>query len=583
MTTERVIEVTMSNFDIIKTDILVIGGGGAGCRAAIESALQGCQVILASKFPVGKSGATLFAESFYAAPLVDAEPPDNFEYYFQDTVQGGSMLCDQTLALKLVNDGWSRVLDLQRYGIKFRQKEDGKLLQMKSPGHTYPRGLAPLGGGFGIMRGLQGELKKHRQIKLLEDVMVYKVLANVGTVAGAMGFDIRKGEPLLIEAKSVIIATGGYSALWANNDGPCDSTGDGMAMAYHVGADLVDMEMMLFYPTVAIYPLSIYGVLIPHEILSEQVRAKLLNGRFEEFLPKKIPTREAMNYLIYKEVAKGNGTPHGGVYLDATRSSLSRDEVTNKLMTFLPEKYKYLLEYNIDIAREPIEVAPMAHYALGGIKINSDCGTRVLGLYCAGEVEGNVHGANRLGGNALSETQVFGAKAGEMATIWARDHDYVDTKMEEVKDEVKRIGSLLSVPKASPINPSQLKLNLQSLMWNYVGPEREEKKLKLAIQEIERMKAEDINRMAISPVREFNLQWLDALEVPHMLDLSEIIARAALMRNETRGHHVRVDYPEKDDKNWLRHIVVRKEGGRMKLWTEPVETVVSTNAKAILK
>lgn len=365
----------------------------------------------------------------------------------------------------------------------------------------------------------------------------------------------------------------GGTPLWMHSDGPCDLTGDGIAMAYHVGTDLIDMEMVLFYPTVIIYPNSVHGVLLPHEILTQQIKAKLLNGHFEEFLPERIPTLEAITHLIYKEIAKGNGTPHGGIYLDVSQSSLSQDEVRNNLMTLLPEKYMYLLEHGIDIACQPLEVAPMAHCALGGIRIDSECRTRVFGLYGAGETTGNVHGANELEGNALPEAQVFGAKAGEMAARWAKEHDYMDWNIQEVDDEVKRMESL-SEPKRNAINPSQLKTRLQSIMWNYVGPERDETKLRLAIQEIERMKKQDIDRMTIPPIRVFNLQWVHALEVSQMLDVSEMIARAALIRKETRGHHVRKDFPEKDDKNWLRHTLIRKEGGKMRLWTEPVEEVI---------
>ena len=561
----------MNNFDIVKCDILVIGGGGAGCRAAIESASRECQVVLASKFPVGQSGATVFAERFYAG-LLGTDSQDNPQNYFQDIVRAGSRLCDRTLALRLANDSYNRMIDLERYGIKFKEKEDGKLLQMEALGHSYPRGLSPLGGGHSIIRVLQREMKKHKQIQILEDVMVCKILINANTVAGAICLDLRKWKPVLIKSKAVIVATGGYSALWMHSDGPCDLTGDGIAMAYHAGADLIDMEMILFYPTVITYPPSVHGVLLPHEILTHQIKAKLLNGHFEEFLPERISTLEAINYLIYKEIAKGSGTPHGGIYLDVSRSSLSRDEVRSNLMTLLPEKYMYLLEHGIDIACQPLEVAPMAHYALGGIRIDSECRTRVFGLYGAGETAGNVHGANRLEGNALPEVQVFGAKAGEMAAHWAKGHDYMDWNIQEVDYEIKRMESL-SEPKRNAINPSQLKTRLQSIMWNYVGPERDETKLRLAIQEIERMKKQDIDRMTIPPIRVFNLQWVHAIEVSQMLDVSEMIARAALIREETRGHHVRKDFPEKDDKNWLRHTLIRKEGGKMKLWTEPVEEV----------
>jgi len=568
----RVFEQTMSSFDTIKCDVLVIGGGGAGCRAAIESASRKYRVVLASKFPVGKAGATVVAENFYVAPFGFADPEDSPEHYFQDTVRGGSFLSEQPLARRLATEGCNRVMDLERFGVRFKKGEDGKFFQMKAPGHSRIRGLSPVGGGLGIMRGLQRELKKYSQAQLHDDVMIIRILTDSNAVAGAIGLDIRKGRLIAIESKAIVIATGGYSTLWLHNDVPCDCTGDGIAMAYDAGADLIDMELVLFYPTVMIHPPSVHGVLVPSGILLEQVDAHLLNGRFEKFLPEKIPTRDVMNSLIYREIANGNATPHGGVFLDVSRSPLPKEELRNRLMFHLPEKYAYLLKYGIDMIQEPLEVAPMAHYTLGGIMIDSECRTRVFGLYVAGEAEGNVHGANRLGGNALPETQVFGAKAGEMATQWAREHDYVGFDPQEVEDEVKRMESLFEL-KTDSINPTVLKKKLQSIMWSQVGPERAESTLKEAIELLSRMKEQDLPRMAIPPTREFSLQWLEALEVPKMLDLSEMVAKAALLREETRGHHFRSDFPSREDETWLKHIIIRKERGEMKLWTKPVETI----------
>lgn len=562
----------MNGFDLKKTDILVIGGGGAGCRAAIESASRKCRVILASKFPVGKAGATVVAENFYVAPFGIADPHDNPDYYFQDMVRGGSLLCEQTLARRLTREGCDRVMDLERYGVRFKKGEDGKFFQMKAPGHSLIRGLSPIGGGLGIMRGLQRELKKFSQAQILNDVMIVKILTDSNKIAGAIGLEIRTGRPIVIECPAIIIATGGYSTLWSHNDVPCDCTGDGLAMAYHAGADLIDLELVLFYPTVIIHPPSIQKVLIPSGILLEQVDAKLLNGRFEEFLPDRIPTRDVMNSLIYREIADGKGSPHGGVFLDVSRSLLPRDELRKRLMDHLPEKYQYLLKYGIDIVREPLEVAPMAHYTLGGLAIDSECQTRVSGLFGAGEAEGNVHGANRLGGNALPETQVFGAKAGEIAARWAEQPNSAIWSPQEVDEEIKRMESLFD-PKSNPINPTALKRKLQSIMWSHGGPVREEKTLKEGIEAILKMKEQDLPRMTVPSIREFNLQWLEALEAPKMLDLCEMVLKAALLREETRGHHFRSDFPDRNDETWLRHTIIRKERGEMKLWAKPVKTI----------
>jgi succinate dehydrogenase/fumarate reductase flavoprotein subunit len=295
----------MSGFDIIKTDILVVGGGGAGCRAAIESASRKCRVVLVSKFPVGKAGATVVAENFYVAPLGIADPQDSPEHYFQDMVKGGALLSEQPLTRRLALEGCDRVMDLERFGVRFKKRNDGKFFQMKAPGHSLIRGLSPVGGGLGIMRGLQKELRKYPNIQFLEDTMIVQLLTDSGTIAGAMALNIREGKLIVIESKAIIIATGGYSTLWLHNDVPCDCTGDGITMAYHAGADLIDLELVLFYPTVIIHPPSVRGVLIPSGILLEQVDARLVNGRFETFLPEIIPTRDVMNALIYREIAKG--------------------------------------------------------------------------------------------------------------------------------------------------------------------------------------------------------------------------------------------------------------------------------------
>jgi fumarate reductase (CoM/CoB) subunit A len=558
----------VTHFETRKTDVLVIGAGGAGCRAAIEAVSSGCRVLLTSKFPVMKSGATVVAESFYSAPFGDADPHDNSDQYFEDIVKGGCGLSDPSLAQKLARENCNRVRDLESYGVRFKKDEDGNFFQMRGPGHRYPRALLPTRGGLGIVKGLYQELKKN-QVQFFEDFLMTKLLTNSGRVAGGVGLDIRQGIPVVIESKAIVISTGGYSRLWSYNDVPCDCTGDGIAMAYHAGADLTDMEMALFYPTVVIHPPVLYGLEMPHGLLLEQVGGRLLNGRQEEFLPQKLPTRDVMVALIYRELFEGRGSLHGGVFLDVSSSEAQRDEVRHKLRTYLPEKYNYLLRYGIDISINPLEVAPMAHYTLGGVKIDSNCQTRVGGLYAAGEAAGNIHGANRLAGNALPETQVFGAKAGQMAARWVKEQEHINWDDSEVIQEVNRMESFFDI-KERATSPSRLKTRLQDLMWSLAGVEREEGKLKEALAEIGRMKSEDLEHVAIPLIRKFNLPWMDALEASNMLDLSEMVVRSALLRKETRGHHFRLDYPERNDRDWLKHILIRKEEGKMNLWTETV-------------
>jgi fumarate reductase (CoM/CoB) subunit A len=557
----------VNTYDVERTDILVIGAGGAGCRAAIDCARNRSKVVLCSKFPIGKSGATVVAETFYSAPFSLKEPEDRKECYVRDIVHAGREMSDVKLAQRLAEEGWNRIKDLENYGVKFKKSDEGDLVQLPAPGHTYARGLFVEGGGLSIVERLKRSLKGSPYVNLYEDVIFTKLLTGSKRVSGAVGVDLRKGKPIVIECKAVIIATGGYGALWSQNDVPCDCTGDGIVMAYHAGADLIDLEMALFYPSVLLYPRWVHGILLPHGLLSEQVKARFVNGNFDEFVPEKLPTRDMLNSLIFKEVSSGRGTPHGGVYFDLRRSGLARDEIVKRVKAFLPEKFKYLLRNGLDITKEPLEVGPMAHYTIGGIRINETCETEVGGLFAAGEAEGNLHGANRIGGNALAETQVFGSIAGETAARWANVNSFCSPDPKEIRVELRRIEKVFE-QKKNPLTPSEFKKTLQTTMWKYVGPNRQEQGLKKAISDLSNFRERDLPRLTIPSIRRFNLAWIDALETSQMLDLAEMVAQSALMRKETRGHHFRSDYPDKDDSNWLRHTIIRKERGEMKLWAK---------------
>lgn len=552
--------------DTYKTDVIVIGGGAAGCRAAIESSLSGVKTLLLSKYPLGKSGATPVAETYYSAPLGD---DDSAEIFLEDIVRSGYGLCDRSLAQKFAEEACGRVKDLESYGVRFEKGKDGKLFRMAGPGHNRPRGLRPLKGGLGMIKGLLKELKRRPFVQIREDVMVTKIFCSKGRGTGVMALDIRTGRLLLVEGKAVVVATGGYSQLWSGNDVPCDCTGDGIVLAYEAGAHLTDMEMALFYPTVIIYPLFLFGIELPHGLLLEgdRIKGKLLNRQGNEFIPDEVPIRDVMVSLIYREISEDRGSPHGGVYLDISQSPYPKTELRRRLLHYLPEKYKHLMKYGIDLCNLPVEVAPMAHYTLGGIRIDTSCRTNIPGLYASGEVAGNVHGANRLAGNALSETQVFGACAGEAAARWAEEHGQEASDDQQVEAESLRIESLIRTPQ-DPIQPSRFKERLQGLMWTHVGIRREEQKLIQAIHEIERMRQWDLARLSVPLIREFNLPWIEALEVQNMIDLAEMIAKAALMRKETRGHHFRSDFPQRDDQNWLKHILIGKKKDGMNIWIE---------------
>ncbi|MGE5542435.1 MAG: FAD-binding protein, partial [Bacillota bacterium] len=302
----------MSHVRELTTDVLVVGAGAAGCFAALRAARSPVSVIMVSKCPLGRGGATEVAESFLQAPFGHEDPRDNPAVHCDDTVRGGYLLADRSLARALADDACSRVADLEEFGLGFTRNENGKIKQWLAAGYSYPRACSPDHGGHGIMNTLQREVRSNRSIAILEDVQAVKCLnASTGAVCGVLAVDRASGEILTISAKAVVIATGGNGAAWDHSDVPPDVTGDGMAMAYQAGADLVDMEMVLYYPTVAVAPQAIHGTELPGEMILRRAGAKLVNSLGQEFLPAEIPVRDKLSRLIFKEIAEGRGSPNG--------------------------------------------------------------------------------------------------------------------------------------------------------------------------------------------------------------------------------------------------------------------------------
>jgi len=544
-------------------DVLVVGGGGAGARAAIEAHTCGASVALLCKGLLGKSGTTPQAWPSYEAAFAAADPRDTPQVHFEDTCREGRLLGDENLIWALASEARERVLDLERYGVKF-EKVDGKFLQVHHPGQTYPRCLVIKGGGYGLISGLYKELKRRPEITLLPDVMVTRLLQAGGRVVGATALDSRDGSFAAIRAKATILCTGGYEQLWKSTDTAPDTTGDGVALAYRAGAELVDMEMMLYYPTVISHPYGeVNGTLVQYEgLLSPQyVAGKLLNGLGEEFLPPgALPVRDVLTRLMFDEIGQGRGTKNGALYVDITRSPKPVEEIDALLERLQSLPYKNLRDLGIDVKTTPIEVAPGMHYALGGVHIDEWGRTTVSGLYAAGEVASNVHGANRLSGNALAETQVFGTRAGRCAAQEAQGLGALpQLGPDEIGAERQRLESILSV-KERGLRPLELKRNLRGLMDRRVGMPRSHEGLNQALEGIRRMRDEDLPRVQAVGPRVFNNDWREAVQADFMLDVAEIVVLSALQRTETRGHHQRTDYPETLDA-WLRHTAV-KQGGR---------------------
>ena len=535
--------------DHTQTDVLIVGGGGAGMRAAIEAASLGCQVLVANKGPVGRSGTTPMAmEAFQAVGF----PGDSEEIHFRDTVEGGYHLGDENLIAVLVQDAGRRAKDLEAYGVKFKKKSDGAFDPMHHPGQTFPRALFIQGGGYGMLSALAREAGKHPAIRVLNDVLAVKlILDRKGGASGAILLDLKDGRVRVLRSKAVVLATGGYEEVWALNDASCTACGDGVFLAYEAGAELVDLEMLQYYPTVVIHPPSIRGTLFQYELITDpdMLGGRLLNGKKKSFFEGKL-LRDAIVRAIWKEIRAGQGTPHGGVYIDLVHSTKGREELARALEKWQPNQFHYLKDMGFDLRETLVEVAPHAHYTLGGVGIDEKARTTVPGLFAAGELAGNLHGANRVSGNALAETQVFGALAGESAAVWAKEKNF--ERSPEARDEMQQTRALLEgmgQKKGSGLRPFQVREELQRIMWDLCGVERAGEGLARGSRELERVEKEMMPRMAfVAPAEDgsfgaYPREVQETLEVRMMVTVGKLVLASALFRKETRGHHLRTDFP----------------------------------------
>ncbi len=540
----------MGEIFLEQTDVLIIGGGGAGMRAAIEAASLGCRVIVANKGPIGRSGTTPMAmEAFQAVGF----PGDSEEIHFRDTVEGGYHLGDENLISALVRDAAQRARDLEGYGVRFKKKPDGCHDPMHHPGQTFPRALYIQGGGYGMLAALIREAGKKPGIRTQNDVFAVKlILDREGSASGAILLDLKDGRLKPVSSKAVILATGGCEELWARNDASCTACGDGAFLAYEAGAELVDLEMLQYYPTVVIHPPSIQGTLFQYELIidPEMLAGRLVNSAETPFFEGKL-LRDAVVRAIWKEIREGRGSPHGGVYIDVVHSKKDREALTQALEKWQPNQFHYLKDMGHDLRDVLVEVAPHAHFTLGGVAIDEEARTQIPGLFAAGEVAGNLHGANRVSGNALAETQVFGALAGTSAAGWAKAKGFgaacdFDGEMQGVEPLLKTWAGR----KKGEIRPHQVREKLQKVMWENCGIERDAQRLQQGWEKIEKIEKRMLSRMGIhghGPKGSFGAypQGLqEALEVRMMIELGKLVLASALFRKETRGHHMRTDYPQ---------------------------------------
>ena len=535
----------------ISTDVLIIGSGGAGSRAAIEVDDAGLKAIIVSKGLSFRSGCTGMAEGGYNAVFKTVDKDDSIEAHKHDTLKGGSFLNDEKLVNILVNESPKRLIDLENYGALFDRQESGQIDQRPFGGQTYRR-TCYQGDRTGaeLLNALKEEIIR-RDIECIEEVMITSLVCDNDQVIGATGLDLKDSSLIYFKAKSVILASGGAGQLFPVTSNTSQKNGDGFAIAFKAGADLVDMEQIQFHPTGMVTPKSKKGILVTEAVRAEG--GKLINKDGERFMSKYAPekmelaTRDVVARSIYREIIEGRGTENGGVYLDI--SHLDDDYIDEKLETMVLQ----FENVGVDIKHGPIEVAPTAHHFMGGLKINTDGSTTLKNLFGAGEVCGGVHGANRLGGNALADTQVFGKISGVSASEAAKNTE-LKTNDEQVKMEASRIEGLI---KEGSVKPKEFKNRIKQLMWEKVSIVRDEKTLNEALKELLEMKKE-LDDLNVRNIKQYNTELVTALEVINMVEICILTVKSAILRRESRGAHYRSDYPETNDE-WKKSIVVNEK------------------------
>ncbi len=587
----------MADYEIHEHDVLVIGAGGAGLRAAIEASAQGVSVGLVCKSLLGKAH-TVMAEGGVAAALANVDPKDGWETHFQDTMKGGKMLNNWRMAQLHAEEAPERVRELERWGAVFDRTKNGKILQRAFGGHTYKR-LCHVGDrtGLEMIRTLQ-DRGVHQGIKVYMECCVSRLLKDGDKIAGAFGYYREDGRFVLFKAKAVVLATGGVGKSFVVTSNSWEYTGDGHALAYDAGADLIDMEFVQFHPTGMVWPPGVRGILVTEGVRGEGgilrnnkgerfmykylpeanrkdfaetdeeaktwVDAALAGQQTEARRPPELSTRDNVARAIYNEVKEGRGSPHGGVFLDI---SYQDPEHVKKKLPSMYHQFKDLAD--VDITAGPMEVGPTMHYIMGGVRVDAEtAATRVPGLFAAGECSGGMHGANRLGGNSLSDLIVFGKRAGAGAAEYAKK---IESQPTISDDQVREAQEEMEAPFKRPDgkNPYDIAKQLNQIMSTHVGIYREEKELEAGIAKLEELK-QQVKQTGIKGTRSYNPGWHLCRDLRNMFICSEAIARSALSRKESRGAHSRLDYPDIDEEVWG-HVnsAISRDGEKMKLDLTP--------------
>jgi len=553
-------------YETLTTDVLVIGAGGAGLRAAIEAAAAGARVGIVCKSLLGKAH-TVMAEGGIAAALGNVDPDDNWQVHFQDTMRGGQMINNWRMAELHARESPDRVYELETYGAIFDRTPDGRIMQRAFGAHTYRR-LCHVGDrtGLEMIRSLQDRVVQ-LGIEVHMEVTLTRLLKEGDRVVGAFGYNRIDGRFVAFRSKAVILATGGWGRIFKVTSNSWEGTGDGVAMGFDAGAEVLDPEMVQFHPTGMVWPPGVRGILVTEAVRGEGGYLKNRDGKrfMLEYDPKKkeLSSRDVVARSIYKEVEAGRGTEHGGAFLDVTH--LGAATIEKKL----PSMYEQFLRLaDVDITKEPMEVAPTIHYAMGGLRVEAETGATTLpGLYAAGEVAAGLHGANRLGGNSLSDLLVFGRRAGAAAGAYQREVALGKIDDRQVADEQRLL--LLPFSVDGKENPYLLQQQLQQAMQDGAGLAREEKGLKTCLNTILELR-QRAARIRVPGSRRYNPGWHTARDVRFMLTIAEAIVRAAIERRESRGAHWRLDHLEKDSALGRVSFIAYSDGGNLKLRQQPV-------------
>ncbi|HZI59558.1 MAG TPA: FAD-dependent oxidoreductase [Pyrinomonadaceae bacterium] len=553
-------------FETHEHDVLIIGAGGAGLTAAIEALGHGARVAVVCKSLLGKAH-TVMAEGGIAAAMANVDAADDWRTHFRDTMRGGKFLNNWRMAQIHAQEAPDRVRELEQWGALFDRTSSGDILQRAFGGHTYKR-LCHVGDrtGLEMIRTLQ-DRGVHLGVDVYMECAVTRLLKDGDRIAGAFAYWRETGRFVVFKAKSVVMATGGIGKAWRITSNSWEYTGDGMALAYDAGAELIDMEFVQFHPTGMVWPPGVQGILVTEAVRGEGgiLRNKEGERFMERYDPEKmeLSTRDVVARAIYTEVREGRGTEHGGAYLDISHKPA---EYVKRKLPSMYHQFKELAD--VDITQGPMEVGPTCHYMMGGIRVEAETAqATVPGLFAAGEAAAGLHGANRLGGNSLSDLLVFGKRAGAAAAEHAKRSAPVNIDGGDVEKATREM--LEPFERSSGDSPYQIHRELEETMQNYVGIFRNEEDLQKGLSELENLKQRAAG-VKVDGSRLFNPGWHLARDLKSMLTVSEAVALSAQERKESRGAHSRIDFPMYDETWAKQNNVIFRVGDQMRLKQTPI-------------